>query len=105
LERVRKQNGLGVDYRVRMKVFTREEKSALTVPRSALFRLGDGGWALFVIRDGRAKLTSVKTGLMNDQRAQVLSEVQAGDKVILAPETDLADGQKVAPAVHGNARR
>ncbi len=44
LRRLRHERGLGVDYRVRVKIYKAEKSSALTIPRSALFRGADGKW-------------------------------------------------------------
>jgi HlyD family secretion protein len=99
LSRVRSQRGLGVDYRVRVKIFTTQKDDALTVPRSALFRGGDGGWQLFVVRGGKAQLQPVKVGLMNDELAEITEGVQAEENVVLAPETSLRDGVRVKPIV------
>jgi HlyD family secretion protein len=82
---------------VRVRIFTAEKSGALTVPRSTLFRGAAGQWRLFTVRDGRATLTPVALGLMNDERAEVLEGVADGDLVILAPETNLTEGQAVKP--------
>jgi HlyD family secretion protein len=99
LNRVRNERGLGVDYRVRVKVFTTQKEDALVVPRSALFRGGDGGWQLFVVRGGKAELQPVKVGLMNDEQAEITDGIQPGEEVVLAPETSLRDGVRVKPIV------
>jgi HlyD family secretion protein len=97
LARLRSQRDLGVDYRVRVRVFTAEKEGALTVPRSALFRGGDGKWQLFAIRDDRARLQPVETGLMNDELAEITHGLQSNELVVLAPETSLNDGVAVKP--------
>ncbi len=97
LARLRKDRDLGVDYRVRVRVFTAQKDGAVVVPRSALFRGGDGKWQMFVIRDGRAHLQPVDTGLMNDETAEITSGVKEGEEVVLAPETSLHDGTRVKP--------
>jgi HlyD family secretion protein len=97
LDRLRKNRDLGVDYRVRVRVITADKNDALIVPRSSLFRGGDGRWQLFVVRDGRARLQAVDTGLMNDETVEIASGVQPNDMVVLAPETSLRDGVRVKP--------
>ncbi len=97
LDRVRNERGLGVDYRVRVKIFTVQKNDALIVPRSALFRSGDGGWQLFVIRSGKVQLQPVKVGLMNDEHVEIMEGVQTNEEVVLAPETSLRDGMRVKP--------
>jgi hypothetical protein len=40
-------------------------------------------------------LQAVKIGLANDERAQVVEGLAENDIVILAPETNLTEGQRV----------
>src|SRR5690606_20476955 len=97
LERLRRERDLGVDYRARVRVFTAEKDDVRIGPRSALLRGGEGQWQVFVIRDCRAELQSVETGLMNDEIVEITSGLAPGDQVILAPETTLRDGTRVRP--------
>jgi HlyD family secretion protein len=92
---LRNERKLGVDYRVRVRIFTDTSENALTVPRSAIFRAADGGWQVFVIRGGRARLQPVEVGLMNDERVAIVDGVEENETVILAPESSLQDGDKV----------
>ena len=93
---------LGVDYRVRVKIYTDRKEHALTIPRSALFRSAAGGWQVFAIRNGRAVLTDLNVGLANDQEVEALTGIEPGDLVVLAPETNLKDGQHVRPHLQVN---
>jgi HlyD family secretion protein len=95
LSRLRKQRELGVDYRVRVRIFTASKEDALVAPRSALFRGGDGKWQVFVIRDGKVQLQAVETGLMNDETVEITNGLQLDELVVLAPETSLKDGARV----------
>jgi HlyD family secretion protein len=97
LKRLREQNDLGVAYRVRVRIFTADSSGGLVIPRSALFRGSKNDWRVFVIRSGRAHLQAVKVGLSNDEHAEILSGLKEGDQVILAPETNLSEGQSVSP--------
>jgi HlyD family secretion protein len=65
------------------------------VPRSALFRGANNDWQVFTIERGRAHLRNVKVGLSNDERAEITSGLNEGDQVILAPEVNLSEGQRV----------
>lgn len=87
---------LGLRYRVRVRVITDEKKDALIVPRTALFRGMDGGWEVYRVDQGRARLTGVDVGLMNDHVAEIVSGVTADDRVIIAPESSISDGTRVA---------
>jgi len=86
---------LGVGYRVRVKITTAEKSDALVVPRSALFRGSDGNWQVYAISNGRAVIRQVKNGLINDERVEIVSGLAEGDRVVLAPESNLADGARV----------
>jgi HlyD family secretion protein len=99
LERLRSERDLGVDYRVMVRIFTAEKSGALVVPRSAVFRGPAGDWRLYAIRGGHARLQTVQLGLSNDEQAEITSGVEDGELVILAPETNLVDGQSVRPQV------
>jgi len=86
---------LGIGYRLRVGIITETHASSLVIPRIALFRGAGDQWQAFVIRDGRARLADLTIGLLNDTHAEVLGGLQEGDQVILAPETGLADGDRV----------
>src|SRR5690606_37027195 len=90
------QNGIGVHYRVRTRIFTGESSGGLAVPRSALFRGARNDWQVYVIRNGKAELQSVKVGLSNDLEAEITGGLAEGEQVVLAPEASLAEGTKVS---------
>jgi HlyD family secretion protein len=87
---------VGDGYRVEARFVVWEEADVLQIPANALFR-HDGGWAVFVADDGRAKLRPLQIGQRNGLQVQVLSGLQAGDKVIAHPDDKLADGTRVRP--------
>ena len=89
---------LGLQYRVRVRIVTDEKESVLVVPRTALFHGLDGQWQLFKISNGKAKLTDVEVGILNDFEAEIISGVNEGDRVIAAPESSINDGVRVAGA-------
>lgn len=97
LQRLLAERRLGVGYRVRARIITAEKSGAIVVPRSALFRGTGSRWQLYAVRGGRARIQDVTIGLMNDRRAEVLDGLEAGEWVIVAPETSLFDGEKVTP--------
>jgi HlyD family secretion protein len=86
---------VGAGYRVRVRVFTKQRKDALIVSRSALFRSSDGGWQVFAIRGGKARIQDVTVGLMNDEHVELTSGLEENETVILAPENNLQDGTRV----------
>jgi len=81
-------------YRVWGRVFLRETASAVTAPLGALVRSG-GGWAVYRIEQGRARLRPVRIGAMTDDRAEVLSGVSPGDRLVVFPSDRVHDGVKV----------
>src|SRR5262249_3725634 len=80
--RLRSARGPGVDYRVRVRIFTAERSATLTIPRSALFRGADGGWRVFAVHDGRAEIKEVTMGLSNDEQAEITGGLAENDMVI-----------------------
>lgn len=67
----------------------------MTVPMGALFRIGDD-WAVFTVKDGRARTTLVKVDHRNDRVAEVVSGLSEGDQVILHPSDRITEGVAVA---------
>jgi HlyD family secretion protein len=86
---------LGDGYRVEAQFVLWEEQDVLQIPSSALFRYADG-WAVFAIRDGRARRVPVQTGHSNGLVTQVVSGIKAGETVIVHPDDRLEDGVRVA---------
>ena len=89
------QRGVGVQYRVRVRIVTESKDEALVVPRSALFRDSQGQWQLYVVRGGRARQQPITVGLINDELAEITDGVSAGESVVLAPENSLRHNSRV----------
>jgi HlyD family secretion protein len=85
---------LGEAYRVNARFILRAAADALRVPASATFRHGDGT-AVFRIAGSRARLTSVETGIEGEGWTQVASGLAEGERVVLHPDRELDDGQRV----------
>jgi HlyD family secretion protein len=86
---------LGHDYRVTVHVTVWSADDVLIVPVGALFRQGQD-WAVFAVRDGRARVTQVQLGRRNGRVAEVKSGLSAGDQVVLHPSDRVTDGAAVA---------
>jgi HlyD family secretion protein len=86
--------GLGHGYRVDVSIIFHDAE-VLQVPLGALFR-DDGDWFVFVAQDGRAVARAVEVGVRNDHAAEVLSGLEAGERVVLYPSDRVADGQRIA---------
>ncbi|MEQ8481606.1 MAG: HlyD family efflux transporter periplasmic adaptor subunit [Hoeflea sp.] len=85
---------LGHGFRVLASMVTWSSEDALQIPVSALYR-ADGGWAVFLIADGIARVAAVEIGHMTDRTAEILSGLNAGDRIVLYPGDTLEDGSPV----------
>jgi len=86
------------DYRVDARIVVEEARDALRVPLGALFRDGED-WAVFVVRDGRARLQPVTLGPQDEGFRAVTGGVSAGDEVVLFPTAAVSDGTRLDPKV------
>lgn len=86
---------LGHDYRVIVHVRIWQGDAVLTAPAGAFFRKGND-WAVFVIRDGRARSAIVTLGQRNNQIVQIISGLSEGDTVVLHPSDRISEGVAVA---------
>jgi HlyD family secretion protein len=86
--------GLAPGYRVWGRVILRETPSAVVAPVGALVR-DKGGWAVFRIEQGRARLRPVKVGAITDADAEILGGVGVGDTVVIFPSDQVRDGIRV----------
>jgi HlyD family secretion protein len=88
--------GLGDGYRVQVRAVVWEANDVIKAPIGSLFRQGDG-WAVFVLNEGVAELGPVTLGQRNDEFAQILDGLSAGDLVVMHPPDTLTDGMRVTP--------
>lgn len=88
---------LGDGYRIEASIVVWQDPDALQVPVSSLGRTGEE-WSVFVVEDGRAVRRSIRVGERNQRSAVVLEGLSEGDRVIVHPGNEIADGVKVAPA-------
>jgi len=80
---------------VTMRFVTVERPEALTVPRSAVVRLG-GKAAVWVVAQERAERRDVVTGLEGADRVEIVSGLQATDRVIARGHEGLYAGARVS---------
>jgi HlyD family secretion protein len=85
---------IGHDFRVIVNITVWSAPSVLRVPLSALFR-DQSGWAVFTVRDGRARLIAVVVGERTSDMAEVASGLVEGDQVILHPSDRIGEGTSV----------
>jgi HlyD family secretion protein len=87
--------GMGHDFRVTVSIDAWHGQGVITVPSTALFRTGEG-WAVFVVRDGRAQATSVTPGPSDTRRTVIEQGLNDGASVVIQPSDLLTDGVRVA---------
>jgi len=86
--------GLGHDYRVDLSIVTWSGSDVLRVPSRALFRVG-AGWAVFVLRDDRARVIPVELGETDGTLTVVTHGLVEGDVVVAQPTDAITDGTRV----------
>ncbi|MEU8299438.1 efflux RND transporter periplasmic adaptor subunit [Micromonospora sp. NPDC048909] len=72
----------------------REATDALTVPASAVFS-ADGRDAVWVVREGRADRAAVTVGVQGQDLVQIVSGVQAGERIVVRGADQVREGQEV----------
>jgi HlyD family secretion protein len=88
---------LGDAYRVDVRIVIWEAGDVLKVPTSALFRAGEQ-WAVYVVRDGRARRAIVGIGHQTPREAEVTTGLSEGAQVIVHPGDLVRDGVRVRPS-------
>jgi HlyD family secretion protein len=87
---------LAPGYRVWGRVYLRQLESAILAPLGALVR-DRGGWAVYRIEQGRARLRAIRVGTLTDRDAEILAGVNPGDQLIVYPSDQVHDGLHVRP--------
>ncbi|HSQ57618.1 MAG TPA: HlyD family efflux transporter periplasmic adaptor subunit [Gemmata sp.] len=90
-----KRKTLGDAYRVEARIVVWEANAVVKVPAGSLFRRPSGGWAVFSVQGGRARLTPVEVGRANGAEAEVRAGLVPGDRVVLHPSDRVKDGARV----------
>ncbi len=85
---------LGDRYRVEARIAVWHSEDALTIPAGAVFREANE-WKAFVCRNGTASLQSIEAGRTDGRKTEVVSGLQAGEKVLLHPPDTVKDGSAV----------
>jgi HlyD family secretion protein len=87
---------LGHGYQVETRIVLWENDDVLKLPLTALFRDGEGEWAVFVAKNGRAERRPVKLGRRSGFEAQIVGGLHQGDRVVVHPSDRIADGVLIA---------
>ena len=90
----RKWAQIGDGFRVIANIVIWQQPRVLRLPAAAMFREGNG-WAVFVVRGGRARLQPVTIGQVNDDFAELLGGAREGERVVLHPSDQVRDGSAV----------
>jgi HlyD family secretion protein len=96
-----KRKSLGDGYRVEARIVVWEKENVIKVPAGALFRRGEE-WAVYVAKDGRAQLRTLKVGESSGIETEALSGIDAGETVILHPSDRVRAGVRIAARVSGD---
>jgi len=78
----------------RVSLLRRSLHDAITTPLFAIINQG-GERILYVEEDGIARARTIKIGIIENDRAQVLEGLKAGDNLIVAGHTMVEDGMRV----------
>ena len=87
---------LGDGYRVEVRIVVWRGGDVLKVPVGSLFRRGND-WAVFAVADDQATLRAVTVGHRNNDEAEIVSGLSAGESVVLHPPDTLSTGARVVP--------
>ena len=87
-------SALGNDFHVNAAIVVWTGRDVLSVPSTALFRIGES-WAVFVVRDGRAHSQKVTVGRSDDTRTVIERGIEDGDDVVIQPSDALRDGSRI----------
>lgn len=96
-----RRGALGDGYRVGVRAIVQARDGVLTVPVGAVFPHPDdtgdapARMAVFVLRDGRARLAAVELGGRNGREAWVAKGLARGNRVIVYPGDEVVDGLRV----------
>jgi len=93
----------------KVRIFTEEKEGTVTVPADALVKRGEESFVFVVAPDPaapevfKARRAVVRTGLLVDNRLEVLEGLKAGERVVVRGQTLLDEGSlvNVVPAAGG----
>jgi HlyD family secretion protein len=87
-------SSIGDGYRVEVRIVTWRTDDVIKVPTSSLFR-HESKWAVYRVENDRAVRRLVEVGQRSGLEAELLSGLDAGDRIVVYPSEDIADGVKV----------
>ncbi len=87
---------LGDGFRIEARIAIWRSDDVLVIPASAMFRDRDR-WSVYVVRDGRARLSHIEIGHRGASDVEVVGGITAGTVVVAYPGDRIADGVRVTP--------
>ena len=96
LDPIEKRPSLGDAYRVEARIVTWESPDVLKAPAGALFQRG-GAWQAYVLDGSTARARTVKIGHSDGLETEILDGLKAGERVVVYPGDQIADGVRVKP--------
>ncbi|MEK2643857.1 efflux RND transporter periplasmic adaptor subunit [Bdellovibrio sp. BCCA] len=85
---------IGDNFHVELFITLYTSNNVLTVPLGALFKQ-ENNWAVYVVKDKRARLKTLSIAKKNETDALVQSGLQEGEEVILFPGDQIHEGTKI----------
>ena len=82
----------------RVSVETRVIEKAIVVPDSAIITTAQGGYVLFVVKDGKAEKRKVILGIEEGTNIQILKGVDANETVVTSGNLNLKSGTSIVVA-------
>lgn len=86
--------GLGHGFRVEADIAIWDAENVKQVPVSSIFRSGED-WAVFVAVAGQAETRPIVIGRSNGEVVEVVSGLEAGERVVLYPGERISDGTRL----------
>ncbi len=80
---------------VQCEIYADERQGAIVIPTAAILRDGLQAYVMVAGQDGKAHRKSVMVGLIARERAQILSGLVAGERVIVAGAEPVPDGATI----------
>jgi Cu(I)/Ag(I) efflux system membrane fusion protein len=69
-----------------VKIFAAPKRDALSVPREALIRTGDGDRVILALGEGRFKPAAVRPGMETTDRVEILEGIEEGEDVVVSSQ-------------------
>jgi len=85
------RSGMSAD----VSILAKGDQNVLLAPRAAVSEVNSTDTVYVVKEDQTVEQRTIKTGLTNNDQVEILSGLQAGDKVVVAGQSNLVDGASI----------